>query len=387
VAALSPLSDSSKLASNASQKVIAAGVLLAVFHYAQPVVITFLCSLLCACLLEPVVGRLVTWRMPRALASVLVCLTALAGLYLASAVFYSRGVIFMERLPAYESRIRETIEKVRERVERIEAAVTRFLPRERQQQNAPVVETPEIRRARAKSKAPAPPPQPGEQPVPEVRVREEGGLLARYVFPQIGALSEFVLFASFVPFLVYFMLSWKDHMRYGFTNLFPLQHRQVVHKTLSGIGAMMRAFMVGNFIIAVLLASLSTIIFWYMGIPFPFMMGSISGMVSIIPYAGLPLALVPPLFAALGVFTSLSSYALIVGIVAGLHLFALNILYPKLVGRSVHLNPLAVTIAILLWTWMWGALGLLLAIPITASLKAVCDNVPGLRRYAELLGD
>ena len=52
---------------------------------------------------------------------------------------------------------------------------------------------------------------------------------------------------------------------------------------------------------------------------------------------------------------------------------------PALVGRRVHLNALAVTIALLFWGWLWGAIGLILAIPITAALKICCDNVESLR--------
>jgi predicted PurR-regulated permease PerM len=51
------------------------------------------------------------------------------------------------------------------------------------------------------------------------------------------------------------------------------------------------------------------------------------------------------------------------------------------------LNPLVVTIALLFWGAVWGGIGLILAIPITAGLKAVCDNVDSLKGYGELLGD
>ena len=51
------------------------------------------------------------------------------------------------------------------------------------------------------------------------------------------------------------------------------------------------------------------------------------------------------------------------------------------------MNPVAVTLAILVWGWMWGAMGLILAIPITAGAKAVCDNVQGLKKFGKLLGE
>jgi len=74
-------------------------------------------------------------------------------------------------------------------------------------------------------------------------------------------------------------------------------------------------------------------------------------------------------------------------VVLGLHLFALNILYPKLLGNRLQLNPLAVTIALLLWAWLWGAVGLLLAIPITAAMKIIFDHVEALKPYGVWLGE
>jgi predicted PurR-regulated permease PerM len=69
-----------------------------------------------------------------------------------------------------------------------------------------------------------------------------------------------------------------------------------------------------------------------------------------------------------------------------LHIIALNVLLPAIVGRGVHLNPLAVTIALLLWGWLWGAIGLILAIPITAAIKVICDHVEGWEPAGRWLG-
>ncbi|HYM09566.1 MAG TPA: AI-2E family transporter [Bryobacterales bacterium] len=373
-----------QLGSNTSQRVIAWGVVLAVCYLAQPVVITFFCSLLFAFLLEPPVGWLVRLRLPRALAALIVCLLALGLLGVVGGLFYSRSAGFVDELPRYENTIKDIVYRVSQRMENLQDTFMRFMPPERSPKNqqGQVVEQP-----RRSSRRAAPPPPPQPPPVQEVRLKDDTSFITKYVFPQLRAFYEFLLFASFIPFLVYFMLSWKEHMRHGFVNLFHLENRQVVHNTLNGIGVMVRGFLVGNFLLAILLAAASAVIFWSLRIPFPFMMGTLSGLLSVIPYVGLPLAVIPPVFAALGVFHSLSSYILIMGIVGALHLFALNVLYPKLVGSRVHLNPLAVTVAILTWAWMWGAIGLLMAIPITASLKAVCDNVPALRSWGELLGD
>jgi predicted PurR-regulated permease PerM len=73
--------------------------------------------------------------------------------------------------------------------------------------------------------------------------------------------------------------------------------------------------------------------------------------------------------------------------VVGMHLLALNVLYPQLLGSRLKINPLAVTIALLFWGAVWGAVGLVLAIPITGAIKIVCDHVESMKPYADWLGE
>ena len=80
-------------------------------------------------------------------------------------------------------------------------------------------------------------------------------------------------------------------------------------------------------------------------------------------------------------------YFIIFLIVASFHLLALNLLYPKIVGSRVHLNPLVVTLSLMIWGFLWDAPGLVLAIPLTAGIKAVCDNVQSLQPYGAWLGE
>ena len=133
--------------------------------------------------------------------------------------------------------------------------------------------------------------------------------------------------------------------------------------------------------------ALSSVAFWMIHLPYPLLAGPVSGFLSLVPYVGLPLALIPPAVVAIAGGTPVAGFFFIVFIVAMLHLIALNLLYPKIVGSRVHLNPLVVTFALMLWGFLWDAPGLLLAIPLTAALKAVCDNVRSLRPIGKFLGD
>jgi predicted PurR-regulated permease PerM len=208
-----------------------------------------------------------------------------------------------------------------------------------------------------------------------------------YLYARLGSVYEFLLMASFVPFLVYFMLSWRDHVHRSFLQFFEGTDRMVATKSLQGVAGMVRAFVVGNFVLGLLLAGVSSFLFWKFRLPFPLLIGPLSGFLSMFPYIGLPLALIPPLFFAITVFNNIGAYLMIAASVTLLHVLALNLLYPKLVGSRVHLNPLVVTVALMVFGFLWDAAGLVLAIPLTAGLKAVCDNVRGLRPYGKFLGD
>ena len=150
---------------------------------------------------------------------------------------------------------------------------------------------------------------------------------------------------------------------------------------------MVRAYVIGNFMLGLFLTLASAILFASVKLPYWIVVAPLSGFLSLVPYIGLPLAMMPPMLAALPVSREPAVYLFLAASVSLLHLFALNLLYPKFVGARVHLNPLAVTIALMFWGMLWGGIGLLLAIPITAAIKAVCDNVSGLQPYGRLMSD
>ena len=154
-----------------------------------------------------------------------------------------------------------------------------------------------------------------------------------------------------------------------------------------GIAASTRAYVLGNFILWIFLSSVSAIVFFAMGIPYWGLTGIVSGFLSLLPYIGLPLSVIPPLLAAIAVPNKFKTVLLVAIFAAAMHVFAMNFLYAKIIGRRVRLNPLTVTVALMFWGAVWGGAGLILAIPITAAIKAVFENVDSLRGYSELLGD
>jgi len=157
-------------------------------------------------------------------------------------------------------------------------------------------------------------------------------------------------------------------------------------RALGKISSMIRSFIVANALVGLLNAAVSSLVFWLLGIPYFYFIGVISGFVSLVPYLGVFLALLPPLTGAVGGLNT-TSVIVIFATVVGLHVLTMNVLYPKIVGKRLRLNPLAVTLALLFWAWIWGAMGLILAVPIVGATKIICDYVDSLRGLGAWLGD
>ena len=365
---------------------LGAGACVALLYYGRVFFITVIIAFIIAFLLDPMVRLFMRIRIPRGLASFLVCSLWLLGLYFIGVGLYSQGQSIMEDLPAYGERINELVEGAATRLESVERNVFQTLiPRRFQDSslNPDALEPPPPSANRGK-RAPDPA---MPQPVQEVRIRQEPTAFLSYAYDYLSSFYNVLLMASFVPFLVYFILSWGDHLRTRLLTTLEGEPRYTVTKAVDGVAGMVRAYVVGNFLLGVLLSVASSVLFASVNLPYWPLVGPMSGFLSLVPYIGLPLALIPPIVAALPVENVPAYYLFLSVSVALLHLFALNLLYPKFVGSRVHLNPLVVTLALMIWGMIWGGIGLLLAIPITAAIKAVCDNVPGLEPYGKLLGD
>jgi predicted PurR-regulated permease PerM len=371
--------------------VVSIGVVIAVLYLGRVFFITSITAVIIAFILEPFVALLMRIRLPRSVASFVVCTIALLLLYVIGMGAYSQLSAIYAELPKYGQRIGDIVDDVRQRVQGMEDRTLQMLvpARQRQQEAERLKAQEDAEKARrSRNRKQEPPPQPTVAPgtIPEVRIHEESPSIGEYIYARLSSFYQILLMVSFIPFLVYFMLSWGEHMNRSFLQFFHGEDRLVAARSLQGIASMARAFVVGNFLLGLFMAATSSAIFWVMHLPFPLLVGPLSGFMSLLPYVGLPLAALPPLFSALSVNT-VSTYMLVLASVALLHLIAMNLLYPKLVGSRVHLNPLVVTFSLMLWGFLWDAPGLLLAIPLTAGLKAVCDNVKGLRPIGKFLGD
>lgn len=331
--------------SSASARIIAAGIVVAFIYWASTVLVTLIVAVLLAYFLDPVVTWIENWHVPRALGSLLVVLITLALLVVAGGVLVQHIDQFGADWPKYQAPLRTATDTVEKKLEMFEARVSELTPSDHAGQR--IVEVTESHPVR-------------------------NALLAR--------LSSFYLFlfaATFVPFLVFFMLAAKRQVWHATMQLFPATERTQVKETLADVTQVLRSYVVGTALVGLILVLASWLFFAGIGLEFPFLIALVSGILNLIPYLGVVLAWLPPLLIGLKQFHSVGPYVAIFVVLAVFHVFAANLLVPALVGWRVRLNALALTVSLLFWGWMWGAMGLVLAIPITAVIKVICDHVEG----------
>ena len=341
-------------ASTFSMRVIAAAIILLFCYYAQGVVITVLLSILLAYCLDPIVEFLERLRIPRtigALISVLLLGAILGGLGYA---LWTRTADFAANWPKYSEVLRKAVDSVESKISGIEGRV---------------IGTPS-------GTASAP------QPAPAVN----DGALARALFLRgIGSLYAIFLELTFLPFLIFFMLAGKRQAWHSTLQLFPASRRTQVKETLDDLRVVLRDYLLGMTIVTLIVIAVSSIFFWFLGLDYPVLIGLVSGVLNMVPYIGAVLAWLPAFLLALARWNTVSIFLAIAVVLTSIHVVAQNFIAPHLVGRRVQLNAMAITLSLLFWGWVWGGMGLLLAIPITAALRVICDHTESWKPIARWL--
>jgi predicted PurR-regulated permease PerM len=210
-------------------------------------------------------------------------------------------------------------------------------------------------------------------------VRAEPGVVRTLILRSIGSLYALFLEVTFVPFLVFFMLAGKREVWHGTLQLFPVSRRTQVKETLEDLRDVLRDYLAGMTLVTLMVIAASSLFFWLMDMDYPILTGIASGLLNMVPYIGAVMAWLPAFVIALAKWKTIGSFVLIAGVLTAIHVLALNLVAPQLVGRRVRLNAVAITVALLFWGWVWGGMGLLLAIPITATLRVICDHTESWR--------
>jgi len=268
---------------------------------------------------------------------------------------YNRISNSVDQVPEYTERIRELVEPLTQKIAKVQEGASQL----------------------------APPTTPGKK-VPQVQVKENVSWPS-YLIRGAGPVSGAVLVLAVVPFMMYFCLIRKETMYERLT--ISLGRKIDVPRLVDSLTGMVRGFVIGNLVIGSVMAVLTVIVFYAIHLQGALILGILSGFLNLVPFIGALVGAALPLAAALLQFRELTPFLVIALTVIVLHIISANLLIPKIVGGRVNIGPAAATAGILFWGWLWGPIGVLLAVPLTATVKLAADAHPSLLHLSNLLAE
>ena len=332
---------------------LVAGLLTVFGYYASSICITVVLAGFLAILFDPLVVRLERLHIPRSLAAASIVLAGIGLIGLLGYALYGRAMSFAEELPVYASTIQQTIAPISRRIQNFQQSAGNL--------------TNDVHATKK---------------VPEVRL-QESPTWPDYLVRGVGSVWGALIIAGVVPFLTFFMLCTKDQMAVRINGLFS--SRIDAARFITNLNQMIHGFVAGNLVVGSVMALATTLVLWGVGVKGAVPLGIASGLLNLLPFLGLIASLALPLAAALLQFSTPGPYIVITLTILFLHIVSANLLIPKFIANRVNIGPVAATVGILFWGWLWGVMGLLLAVPLTAFIKLVADLHPSLCHLSNML--
>jgi predicted PurR-regulated permease PerM len=306
-----------------------------------------------AILVDPAVKMLEKIHVPRFFAAALIILAGVAAMGFLTYISYGKLMDFSDDFPRYVSRIGDAVYPISNKIQRVQDSASTL----------------------AHETAP--------KRVPEVRVMNSGTSWASYMVRGVGSVWGAVIIVGVIPFLMFFMLLSSDKAFFCLKSMYG--GKMDVEQFVGRVSSMVRSYVLGNLVIGALLSLISMLVFWQIHLTPAVTLGAISGMLNLIPFLGVVLSMAIPLMAAVFQFHTAGPFAAIIVTVIALHLIAANVFIPRFVGSRLDVGPVAATVGLLFWGWLWGIPGLLLAVPLTAFTKLVADSNPSFAHFSNLL--
>lgn len=205
-------------------------------------------------------------------------------------------------------------------------------------------------------------------------LRAEGWLaqLIDRLIESIQALLNYMVIITLIPFLVFYMLRDVEDVKRTAWYLTPKKWRQQAKEFIRDADHSLGDYIRGQFFVCVIIGFLAFLGFFFFKVKYALILGLIIGVTNVIPYFGPIIGVIPALIiaASMGVNTVIT----VVILSMSLQFIEANILGPFIVGRSLHMHPIIIMLALAAGGEIAGVLGLILAVPVTAVLKVFIEH-------------
>jgi predicted PurR-regulated permease PerM len=342
-----------------------------VLYFAREVFIPLALAILLAFLLAPLVFHLRRWGIPRIPAVLSAVLFAFILLGTIGTFMASQLADLAHKLPEYQHNVHQKLESIRSSGSGLVTRASRII------QNL----SDELR-----------PPQPSqnqrtdEKPVP-VEIRRSNFSPVEIIQKVLGSVVGVLVTAAIVIVFVIFMLFQQEDLRDRLIRLVGAGRINATTKALDEAGARVSRYLVAQLIINSGYGLLVGIALSILGVPNPVLWGITAALFRYVPYLGIWIAALLSAAVAFAVEPGWVKVVVVFGLYFGIDLLMYNFAEPFLYGSSTGVSPLAILVAAVFWTWLWGPVGLLLSTPLTVCVVVIGRYVPSLEFLSVMLSD
>ncbi len=373
----------SQLLSPVTDAAILATIIVSALYFGRSIFVPLALAVLLSFVLSPLVVWLRKLFMPRPLAVGTVVLITVVGMGLLGFAMARQIAELGKDLPRYESTLREKLKTLRTGLAQssiVDRATSTLSNLSKELEPAAT----SAQRVASTSSTPAT--NDTSRPIPvEVHAPPERPLDTYQRI--VSALFQPLTMTAIVLLLVIFILLQRDDIRDRVIRLAGSGDIEATTVALNDAAYRLSRLFLAQSIINAGYGVVIALGLWAIGVPSPIVWGIVAALMRFVPYVGAILAAVFPLLLAAAVdpgwslFVSTLALYLIVEPAVG------HFLEPWVQGQSTGLSPLAIVVAAILWTALWGPIGLLLATPLTMCLVVLGRHVEGLSFLDVILGD
>jgi len=360
---------------SASLTTLAVGVGLLILQYAQSVLIPIVLGILISYALGPFVASLARHRIPRSVGAAAAVLLILVTLGTAAYTLSDEVIAIVGNIPVAAQRVRQRISDGRKDRDSALQQVQRAA-KEIEKTAQEATEPDGAQTARAGG-------------IQRVQVVEPAFKATDYIWIGgagfVGFLGQFAV----ILFLVYFLLVTGDLYKRKLVKIAgpKLSQKKITVQILDEINQQIESFIRVQVLTSVLVAVGTGIVLWWFGLEQYAVWGLLAGIFNSIPYLGPVLVTGGLGIVAFIQFDDVLKTIYVCGAAFAITSLEGFLLTPMLMGRASRMNPVAIFVGLLFWSWLWGVWGTVLAVPMLMMLKAICDRVEDLQSIGELLGE
>ena len=201
-----------------------------------------------------------------------------------------------------------------------------------------------------------------------------------------GVLGSMVSVFLVVVF-TFFMLLQREDLRNRLIRLTGRGHLNLMTQAMDEAGHRVSRYLGLQLLVNTCYGTLIFVALYFLALPHALLWGALAGILRFIPYIGAPTAALLPTVFSIAVYTGWTPTLLIMAIFFGMEVLTANFIEPHIYGKQTGLSPLAILVAAVFWTLIWGPIGLILSVPLTVCLVVVGSHVPSLKFLTVLLGD